>query len=283
MGRWYRSLWLLLALGVLAGCVEVEETIRFDSKGGGTYRLDVRWQADLWQRLGGVVGTDVLKRVEGRAFPLRPRIWRNAVAGLPGIEAKTIEATAGSGGTRRLQVELTFRSLEDLFRIEMLARRSMRVTTRPTKADPERRITTLEMRPITAVSVLDPVAAIFNAADAPPAEAARRATPRDPAPLDRVGLKADEADMVRRLLEPALEGVRFTFRVEVPGVVLRAGGQAVSGRPEHAEQQFDFAALRNPRTDRRMRMAWRVRRLDTPPTLDHQGDRADAVRREPGR
>lgn len=283
MSRGYRVLLLLTALLALPGCVEVEETIRFDGKGGGVYTLDLRWDADLLRRLAGVVGSDVMARIEGRSVPLRARVWREATQGVSGVEARRIETTDVGGGRRRLQVEIAFDSLADLLRIEMLARRSMRVVTRPAAPGSEQRIAELEMHPITAVPVLDPVAAILNAADAPPAGARRRATPRDPAPLDRVGLKADEGALVRRLLEPALERVRFTFRVEVPGRVLRVGGAAIGGGPEHGEQAFDFATLRDPRADRRVRVAWQVRRLDAAPAIDHQGDRAEAVRGAPAR
>ncbi len=283
MGLRYRGLLLLAALTCLAGCAEVEETLRFDSKGGGTYTLLVRWDADLWRRIGGVVGKDALGRIEGRHFPLRARVWKAAVAGVTGVKAETIEETDAGEGRRELRVVLGFDSLASLLRVEMLARRSMRVVTAPERPGSDSRVARLEMTPITAVPVLDPLAALFNAVDQPPAGAKQRSSPRDPTPLARVGVKADDAEMVRRLLEPALEQVRFTFRVEVPGVVVRVGGEATSRRDEHAEQRFDFGTLRDLRADRRVRLAWRVRTLDTPPVIDHRGDRASAVRKGPGR
>ncbi len=62
------ALLLSLVLLIGTGCTEVEETLSFDSKGGGTYRLVLRRDADLWQRVGGVLGKGVLARIEGRSM-----------------------------------------------------------------------------------------------------------------------------------------------------------------------------------------------------------------------
>ncbi len=43
----------------------------FDEKGGGTYALTVRWNADLWRRVEEVLGARVMERLVGRPFPLR--------------------------------------------------------------------------------------------------------------------------------------------------------------------------------------------------------------------
>lgn len=272
---------LLLGLVLLTGtgCTEVEETLAFDSKGGGTYRLVLRRDADLWQRVRGVLGKAVLARIEGRPFPLTAVAWQGAVKDVEGVTVtEIVEADAG-GGMRELRVALAFTSLEALLQVEPLARRSCAVTVKPVSKGSKVRMAELSMTPITALPVLDPLAALMNAIEAPPAESAERASRRDPTPLRRIGVDKGQAEMLRRLLEPALAKVKLTFRVEVPGTVLRVDGRSVGGSDEHGQQAFSFADLRNPKTDRRVRVAWRVRELDAPPAAAHQGDRADAAAR----
>lgn len=273
------ALLLSLVLLIGTGCTEVEETLSFDSKGGGTYRLVLRRDADLWQRVGGVLGKGVLARIEGRPFPLSAAAWRGAVEGVEGVTAAEIVEEDAGKGMRELRVVLEFASLEALLRVEPLARRSCEVTVKPVSKGSKVRMAELSMTPITALPVLDPLAALLNAIEAPPAEAAERASRRDPTPLRRLGVDKGEADMLRRLLDPALAKVRLRFRVEVPGTVLRVDGRSVGGSEEHGEQAFTFADLRSPETDRRVRVAWRVRELDAPPAARHKGDRADAAAR----
>jgi hypothetical protein len=243
---------------LLAGCAEVEEAWVLDERGGGEYGLTVRWDADLWRRVGGIVGETVLDRVRGRAFPLRVDEMAETLRGLEGVEVLALEATeGGEGGTRTLSVRLRFARLADLLAWEPLAGRALRLV--PLDPRGEERWARLEMRPFDRLPVLDPVAEAWNAWEHAPVVPDERA---DPGPLDRLGVHRREADLVADLLRPALAKVRVSLSVTVPGQVGEARGPAVHAEGSAVRWQLDAAALRDPETDRNVAFDWRLRALD---------------------
>ena len=53
--------------------------------------------------------------------------WRDGLAGLEGVEVRTLALEAGEGGRRTLRLRLRFRHLRDLLRWELFARRDLAV------------------------------------------------------------------------------------------------------------------------------------------------------------
>jgi hypothetical protein len=260
------SAFLAPALLLLAGCVEVREVWRLQSDGSGTYALTVRWDADLWNRIGDVVGPEALRQFEGRAFPLDARAWREGLEGLEGLTIKTLEERDAEGGKREITLVLDFRRIEDLLAWEVLSRRTIRVRFGSDG------LASWEMTPLARVPVLDALADASDAREAAPERALGSDAPLDPPPLRRLGVLPEHEDLAAKMLAPALGKVRFTFRFEVPGRARRIGARTLDGDEAGAEQEIDFAGLKGG-ADRSVRFAWLPLALDTLPLVDHEGDR----------
>jgi len=260
--------------------VEAEEDWRFDAKGGGTYALTVRWNADLWRRVGEVLGPKVMASLSGRAFPLRKAQWADGLKGLDGVEVLSLAESDTDTGLREISARVKFRALEDLLAWEVLARRTMRVASdepdddagvaRPSK---EVAICNFYMEPIAHVPVLDRVGALLNALDRPPPPAEGAAAARDPGPLDRLGLESDAAELVWHMVKLPLAGARLRVQVHVLGEIIEEDGHLRLNRGRVLKREWDFAALRKGETKRTVHFAWRPRSLDVAPFAKQRGDR----------
>jgi hypothetical protein len=279
-----RSLALLLVLaGVLAGlggCAEVEEQWVLGEKGGGTWTLSLRWNADLWRRVRGVLGPAVTDRLRGRALPLRPQAWRDSLAGVEGVTIVECEERDTDTGMRELRVQLRFEKLRALMQWELMRRRTVRVETRPAPgaAENDPPLCRFAMEPIARVPVLDPLAALLEARDNPPPAAEGAAAARDPSPLARLGLEEEAAGLVWKMVKPQLDKVRLRFAFRPPFGIESIRDLAVARGTEEAVFDFDFAALRDPRTDRTAVFTWQMRAFDEAPLVVQQGDRDPRAR-----
>jgi len=264
---------------LLAGCSEVEETLVLAGDGSGTYALSVRWNADLWRRAIEHVPSANRERLVGHPFPLDAAAWRDGLDGLEGVTVTTLEERTGEGGWQELAVELSFRSLPDLFRWEVLARRSAKLTVeRRGEGEDAPRIARLEMAPLVFVPVFDPVAALLDAVARPPPPAEGLRAHRDPPPLGRFGLERDAAEDLWRLVGPRVAEATFTFDVTVRGRIEETGPRGRRTGDDTARCAFDFAALRDAATDRRVVATWRVPRVeDPPPAFNHAGETREAI------
>ncbi len=274
---------LLLAVPLLGGCTEAEETWTLDRKGGGTYELVLRWNADLWRRVRGILGAKVMHRVARPGFPLRTELWRDGLKGLEGVKILELEARDGESGLQELRLKASFQQLSQMLRWEPLAGRTVRVTV-PTAA--ERGKTSapkagLYMEPLGRVPVLDRVAALVEAVEKPPPAAEGAAALRDPPPLERMGIDRGAADMVWRMLKPQLAKIRLTSRFHLPGDLVSRRGTTVDERTREAAFTWTFADLRNPKADRTARVRWRMLVSDETRALERRGVgvRAPTVRR----
>jgi hypothetical protein len=262
---------LVLAAG-LSGCVDAEETWSFDETGGGTYELRVAWDADLWRRVGDVLGARVLERLSARPFPLRKSAWADGLQGLAGVEVLALEERVSDGGLREIAAKVRFKRLADLLRWEVLARRSVQVTQ--VQSDPKKpALCRFYMEPLAQVPVLDTLAALVEAHERPPLKAEGAAATRDPGPLERFGLDEDAARLVWRMVKLPLAKVRLRSRVEVLGEIEEERGQPSRKGGRAYERSWDFAALRKADADRTLRVAWRLRTLDIAPLAAQVGDR----------
>lgn len=252
-----RLLPLLLGCLLLAGCVEAEETWALDGEGGGIYALTVRWDAELWRRVGEVLGPQVMRRVATPGFPLRAAQWRDSLKDLQGVEVLALEESLEEGGVRRLSTRLKFRRVADLLRWEVLAGRRMQIEP-PSGDAGARRLARLSMEPIVHVPVLDRVAAL---AEAPPA-AADPAAPLDPPPLVRLGLDPEALRLVGAMLKPALERVVLRVRCRLPGPLVSVRGRLQAGQTDTVDFTWSFDDLRRRTTDRTVRLRWDVRDID---------------------
>ncbi len=266
---------LLLCALVLPGCVEAEESWELDRKGGGTYALVVRWNADLWRRVGDILGAKVMARIAGPGFPLRPELWRDGLKDLPGVTIGDVGERDTDTGLRELHVALTFKRMEDLLGWEVLAGRRVTIeaeqpekgaSTKPLRA-------TLTMEPIARVPVLDRIAALVEAAEKPPAKAEGAAAERDPPPLARMGLERTAAEMIWKLVRLPLGEVKLQSRVRVPGELVSKQGTPVDKETREATYTWSFADLRRVDADRTIRLRWRILSFDESPALDHPGQR----------
>lgn len=272
---------ILLGAVALAGCVDAEEDWTFDDKGGGTYALTLRWNADLWRRASDVLGPGVMTRLQGRPFPLRAAQWRDGLAALKGVEILELAERDTDTGLREVALRVRFTHLRDLLRWEVLRRRTVRVEIVPQGEDadespPHCRV---YMEPIAQVPVLDRLAALLDAVETPPPRAEGPAAARDPPPLERLGLDRGAADMVWRMVKKPLQQVRLRLRFRAPGRILTHRGRPVRDGSKPLEVEYDFAALRKPETDRTVPFTWQMRAFDQAPVVDQQGDRDPRRRR----
>jgi hypothetical protein len=253
-----------LLAAATTGCVEAQEEWTFGADGGGTYALRVRWNADLWHRVGSIVGGEVLRRVEGTPFPLRLAEWRDGLEGLEGVTVE--EATEGEagGGMREVSVRVGFRRVEDLLRWEVLAGR--RVVVR--KADDG--AVRLEMDPLDRVPVVGSLATVAAFLRSPPPPEPG-ADVREPGPVERLGVQLDDLDLLVRMLRPEVARARFAVGVEVTGTILEVGSSPPPDDGARALFEHAFDDLVEGR-DRRVRLVWRPRSLDVPPLVEHPGD-----------
>jgi len=274
-----RPILVLTAALALSGCVEVTEKWNLESGGGGTYDLTVRWQADLWRRVADVLGERAMKRIHGAPFPMRAEEWRDGLKGLKGVEIQSLGSEEQEHGWRKLSVKLHFQKVADVFQWEVLSRRTAHFTVEKPKEDDEERIGRLHMTPLIDVPVLDPLAALLNTIDnPPPAEAAGDGGDRrkDPPPLERLGIDRSDAELVGRMLKPELSKVKLRFELTVPGVILSRDGRRNADKLLSTSFEFDFAALRNAETDRRLRCSWHVRPFDEPSVVANEGTKSGA-------
>ncbi len=272
---------MLIAALALAGCVEATEKWEIESGGSGTYDLTVRWQADLWRRVGEVLGDRAMEGIHGAPFPMRKAQWWDGLAGLKGVEIVSLTTEAQDRGWRKLAVKLRFKRVADVFQWEVLSRRGARfVVEKPEGGeDDDARICRMEMKPLVDVPVLDPLAALLNAIDNPPPleEAADGEERRkDAPPLQRLGIDRTDGELVWRMLKPELAKVKLRFELSTPGIILSKDGRRDSSESLSTSFEFDFAALRDAKTDRRLRCSWRVRPFDEPPALVNAGTKAGA-------
>lgn len=271
MPRRLLPLLLLFAL-VLPGCVEAEETWDLDRKGGGAYELTLRWNADLWRRVRGVLGAKVMGRVAGEGFPLRPELWRDGLKNLPGVTIEDCSERDTDTALRELHVRVTFKRLADLLGWEVLARRTVRLEVeKPEKGSEASPRATFTMEPIARVPVLDRIADLVEAVEKPPAKAEGAAAARDPPPLARIGIERTAADMVWRLVKLPLGKVKLTSRVRLPGDLVSRQGRPAGEETREAVYHWGFDDLRAVDTDRTIRLRWRMLAFDETPAVDHKG------------
>ncbi len=263
----------------LVGCVEVSESWAIESGGAGTYDLSIRWQADLWRRVSEVLGERTMKRLQGAPFPMRESEWRDGLTGLKGVEIQSLGTEEQERGWRKLSVKLRFQRVADLFQWEVLSRRPASFTVETSPDDEDVRVCRMEMAPLIDVPVLDPLSALLNAIDNPPpteASASGEADRRDPPPLERFGIDQPNAELVWRMLKPELATAKLGFTLATPGIILSRDGRADRSEELSTTFAFDLAALRDAKTDRRLRCSWRVRPFDEPPVLRNAGTAAGA-------
>lgn len=274
--------WLLgLMLPLLAGCTEAEETWTLDRKGGGEYALTLRWDADLWRRVRGVLGAKVMRRLADPGIPLRTAQWRDGLEDLEGVTILELEEVETGTGMRELRLRARFARLEQILRWEVLAGRRVRIEPEPEAPGAPPRAT-LYMEPIARVPILDKVAALVEAAEKPPPPAEGGAAERDPPPLERMGIDVAAADMVWRLVKLPLGAVRLQSRVVVPGEIQSIRGRSPAEETTEAVFAWTFADLRRVDADRTVRLRWRQRAFDETPALDHPGRRDPRARAPDG-
>ena len=265
---------LVVLLALLSGCVEAEEEWTFDAKGGGTYELVLRWNADLWRRVEDVLGAKVMQRFADPGFPLRPAQLRDGLAGLKDVEITRLEERGTDSGLRELVLGLRFKRLSDLLRWELIAGRTLQVGQEPrrpgeTADDPTH--VGFVMEPIARVPVLDRVAALLEAERKPAPKPPEGLETRDPGPLERFGIAREAGTLVYRMVKLPLERVRLRVRVNTPGPIVGVGGQVRRDGSTRADFTWDFAALREARTDRSVRLRWRMRARDVAPEAKNTG------------
>ena len=271
MRRALLALLCCLALG-FAGCTEAEEDWTLDRKGGGEYALTVRWNADLWRRVRGVLGAKVMERLAGPGFPLRVELWRDGLKNLEGVKILALEERDTDTEMRELHLRARFEKLEQILRWDVLAARRVRLETAAKgAAGPPR--ATLYMEPIARVPILDRVAALVEAVERPPPAAEGGAADRDPPPLARIGIERAAAEMVWRMVKLPLGQAALQTRVQVPGDVVSIRGQAPAEDTRAATFRWTFADLRRVDADRTVRLRWRTLAFDDSPPLDHAGQR----------
>ncbi len=274
---------VVLAACFLAGCAEVEEGWVLDEKGGGVYTLSLRWNADLWRRIQGVLGERVMARVQGRAVPLRAQAWREGLSGLEGVEVLELEERDTDTGMRELFVRVKFRHLKDLLRWELMARRTVKVekVAEEGAAKDAPGLCRFYMEPIARVPVLDRVAALVEAVEKPPPVAEGAAAARDPGPLARLGIERRAADLVWKMLKPQIEKASLHFRFRTPYDLHAVRGRLVDAETREASFRYTWAELRKPTTDRTVGFTWTMRAFDEAPLATNQGDRDPRVGRTP--
>jgi hypothetical protein len=264
-GRLLTALGAVLALA-LGGCVEADEDWKFTRDGSGSYALTLKWNADLLARVKDAVGPQVLARFEGRAFPLRLEEWREGLKSLPHVEIKRLEERDLPGGWRELSVHVAFGTLQDLLGWEVLSRRTVRIDP-PTGE----RVVKVHMTPLTHLPVLDPLFAAETARRSPPPPAEGEGAPRDPPPVERLGVDAATQVLVERMLAPLLSNVRFTFRLEFAGRVRSASAPATKAAGSTAEYTWGRAELA-PGRSRSIDVTYVPGEFDTVPLSAHVGD-----------
>ncbi len=282
---------LLLALSglllSLTACAELDEDLRLDPSGGGTYRVRISWDQDLLRQVAESVPRPVVARFAARLPPLDAATWRDTVAGVPGLRLVRAEDLAPSGGRRGVEVEVAFDDLSSLLGWEPFARRPLVVARRgpdgsPAPEGPARAgdVTTLEMDPLVRIPLLDGVAdALRRVADG------SRGDPRaGPAPgtgtppaagaaagdLDDLGLDPSTASLLARIVRARLDEAHLVFRVTTPGAV-----RAAPGARERGDRQatFTFGAERlGTARDRRLSVSWEAAPSEGLSTLRHAGD-----------
>ena len=75
------------------------------------------------------------------------------------------------------------------------------------------------------------------------------------------------------MVKPQLDAVRLRFRFRAPFEIVSIRDRAVAQGTQEAVFAFDFAALRDPRTDRTAVFTWQMRAFDEAPLVHQQGDR----------
>lgn len=264
---------LLLAAGVLCGCVDVEERWTLEATGRGEYGLSLRYDADLLRRITGVVGESAVRRLEGRAFPIRPQDLGETLACLPGLEVLELREDMEPGGWRRITLRVGFERLEQLLAWEVLAGRAIEAgrTTTPSDAATPAARARLSMRPIDDVPLLDPLIDLMDEVERPPAQDSGGA-PTEPGTLEQLGVAPAAAGLVADLLKVALAQTRVAVVVRVPGPVLAVGGIGRRADDDAVHFEWDLAALRSGTTSRGVELDWRLRELDEVITAAQAGD-----------
>ena len=265
-----RLLLPLVAVLALActGCVEAEETLEIDADGGGRYRLVLRWNADLWRRVGDAVGDRARRALATPSVPMKASAWRDALEPIPGIEIVQLEEQVEDGGWKRLDVELRFQRLKDLWRFEFLGRRKLTVGLAPGTTEGGTRKARIEMGLMKRFPVLDPVAALVRAERKRTARAPEGVR-GDPDLMKRLGLSRERIQLVWDLAGPAIEEARLTFRLAVPrGVQERLEG-ASEQRADSTTWTIGFGDLQSEEAPRSLWMTWQPRGTDTIPKFVH--------------
>ena len=261
----------LLAACLFGGCVEVDEAWKLTREGSGTYDLTLRWNADALASLRSIVGPKAIAAFEGRAFPLRLEEWRDGLSTLPSVDIRKLEEQHLPGGWRELRAVLAFGKMEDLLGWEVLARRTVRIDP----PDKDRQVR-LRMEPLQRLPVLDPLLSAEQALRAPPPPAelpapSREGAPKDPPPLQRLGLTESQVTEAQRSLLPKLADVKFTFRFELAGRVRSAAAPATKATGSQVEYVWRWADLA-PGRSRAIDVVYVPGEFDVVPLMDHQGD-----------
>jgi hypothetical protein len=265
-----RGVVAVLAALALAGCVEVDETWRLEADGTGTYALRVRWDRGLLVRAGAIVGGETLRRLEGRGFPLGAESLRDTLDGLEGVVVGEVVETDGGDGVRELRAKVRFRQVTDLLAWEVLAPRAVRIRAEGLGSGDARGEWTMD--PLLDVPVVGPLAEAARAQGLPPAPKEADGS-SEPSPLERLGVRPEDTDLLAAMLRPPLGKVRFRFRWELPGAVTSVGGRDVDANATEttsAGVEVTFADLASGR-DRRVRVTWRPATFDVVPDVERGG------------
>lgn len=252
---------------LLAGCVEVDEQWTFDTRGGGTYALEVAWDADLWRRAHRAVGPKGTRMLVGRgAFPLSAAQVRDGLVGLEGVKLEAATDGVRADGRRVLSLRVAFRALDDLLKWEVLARRRMHLRVeRDGDGEDAPRRARFSMEPLTYVPVLDTVLALR-------ARYEREASqPAGPESLRRrLDLDPERAKLIWDMVRLPLAKTRIRVRVDTPGDALEQDGSPVRGASRSTTFTFDWARLRATPRRRGVSLAWHMSELDTLRPVRHR-------------
>lgn len=268
---------LFLGLG---GCTEAEETWTFDRKGGGEYALVLRWNADLWRRVRGVLGSKVMSRLAADGFPLRTALWRDGLKDLEGVEIVELEERDTDTGMRELRLRARFQKVEQILRWDVLAGRTVRIEPGSKEGGGTPRAT-LYMEPIARVPILDRIAALVEAVEKAPPAPKGPAADRDPPPLERIGIEASAAEMVWRMVRLPLGEVSLRTRIVAPGELASVRGRPVGETTKQADFTWTFADLRRADADRTVRLRWDMLDFDETRAVDHKGRKDPRAGRAP--
>ena len=263
-----RAALLAWALLVLPGCLEVVERWTLDDRGGGRLELTVLHDASLLRQVRSAAGERPLVACGAREVPLSAAVWREVLQGAEGIEVRALEEGVETGGWHRFHLELGFRSLADVARLEPFRARPFLLEGPPEGSEGDARRAHLRLEPFRRVPLVDPYLALLAAPAAPPAAPG---VPAEAGWRERFGIAAEHVGLLTDLLDARLGGLRLECEVVLPGPVLLEAGLAGS-RQRRARIVLDREALADPQRDRALDVVWRAGELDRVTPCAERGD-----------